>query len=65
MLGGLSLYEEYVDNAVGGGRELRLDAGIQVTHRYGVEWIVAITPNIETYLIGEVLTDLIGQPYKL
>lgn len=65
VLGGLSFYQEDVDNAVGGGRGLRLGAGIQVTEKYGVEWIVDITPNIETYLIGEVLTDLIGEPYKL
>lgn len=65
VLGGISLYEEDVDNAVGGGRGLRLGAGAQVTQKFGVEWIVDITPNIETYLIGEVLTDFIGEPYKL
>ena len=65
LVGGPSFYPEDVEAAVGEGLGLRIGAGMQLTERFGVEWLLDITPNIETYLIGEILNELVGETYKL
>jgi len=65
IVGGPSFYPEDVDAAVGEGLGIRIGAGMQFTERFGVEWLLDITPNIETYLISEILDELIGDTYKL
>ena len=65
IVGGPSFYPEDVDAAVGEGLGIRIGAGMQFTKRFGVEWLLDITPNIETYLISEILDELIGDTYKL
>lgn len=65
LVGGPSFYPEDVDAAVGKGLGIRIGAGMQFTERFGVEWLLDITPNIETYLISEILEEVIGDTYKL